>query len=127
MQIATVCVAVGGKVVIARFARAFDDTPTSSDHSGIGPASSRIVHRAERIQAMDFAVAPTKSHRPTQASRRESTASPPEALPSFGANTPLGRPGQPAELAPIYVLLASNDSSYSTGQIYGATGGCGGP
>ncbi|MCF6367373.1 SDR family oxidoreductase [Rhizobium halophilum] len=50
-----------------------------------------------------------------------------DALAQFGSDTPLGRPGQPAELASIYVLLASPGSSYSTGQIFGATGGSGGP
>ncbi|ATB48601.1 SDR family oxidoreductase [Corallococcus macrosporus] len=50
-----------------------------------------------------------------------------ENLVSFGGNTPLGRPGQPAELASIYVELASQGTSYSTGQIFGATGGRGGP
>ena len=48
---------------------------------------------------------------------------PEEQVAEFGANTPLKRPGQPAELAPVYVLLASNDGSYITGQIYGVTGG----
>jgi NAD(P)-dependent dehydrogenase (short-subunit alcohol dehydrogenase family) len=52
---------------------------------------------------------------------------PPDKLPSFGADTPLGRPGQPAELAGVYVLLASPESSYATGQVYGAVGGRGGP
>jgi NAD(P)-dependent dehydrogenase (short-subunit alcohol dehydrogenase family) len=52
---------------------------------------------------------------------------PPDKLPSFGEDTPMGRPGQPAELAGIYVLLASNESSYATGQVYGAVGGRGGP
>ncbi len=42
---------------------------------------------------------------------------------TFGQQTPLGRPGQPAELAPVYVLLASDDSSYTTGMVYGVTGG----
>jgi hypothetical protein len=51
----------------------------------------------------------------------------PDALPSFGENTPIGRPGQLVELASIYVLLASNDASYATGQVYGATGGRGWP
>ncbi len=51
----------------------------------------------------------------------------PDKLPEFGADTPMGRPGQPAELAPIYVLLATNEDSYSTGQVYGAVGGNGGP
>jgi NAD(P)-dependent dehydrogenase (short-subunit alcohol dehydrogenase family) len=52
---------------------------------------------------------------------------PPEKLPTFGADTPMGRPGQPAELAGIFVLLASNESSFATGQVYGAVGGHGGP
>jgi NAD(P)-dependent dehydrogenase (short-subunit alcohol dehydrogenase family) len=51
----------------------------------------------------------------------------PKKLPQFGADTPLGRPGQPAELAPLYVLLASREATYSTGQIFGAVGGRGGP
>jgi len=52
---------------------------------------------------------------------------PTDALVEFGSDTPLGRPGQPAELAGVYVLLASPESSYSTGQIFGATAGDGGP
>ena len=48
---------------------------------------------------------------------------PTDRLPEFGANTPMGRSGQPIELAPLYVLLASEESSYSTGQIFGAVGG----
>jgi len=50
-----------------------------------------------------------------------------EKLKQFGGDTPLGRPGQPAELASIYVQLAANDGSYSTGQVYGAAGGSGQP
>ncbi len=41
----------------------------------------------------------------------------------FGAQTPLGRAGQPAELAPAYVLLASDEGSYMTGAIIPVTGG----
>jgi len=52
---------------------------------------------------------------------------PPDDVPVFGKETPMGRPGQPAELAGIYVLLASPESSYSTGQVFGAVGGRGGP
>jgi NAD(P)-dependent dehydrogenase (short-subunit alcohol dehydrogenase family) len=51
----------------------------------------------------------------------------PDKLPEFGSNTPMGRPGQPAELASLYVLLASDEPSYSTGQVFGAVGGRGGP
>jgi NAD(P)-dependent dehydrogenase (short-subunit alcohol dehydrogenase family) len=48
---------------------------------------------------------------------------PPEKVDEFGADTPLGRPGQPAEMAPAYVFLASDDSTYITGERIGATGG----
>jgi len=51
----------------------------------------------------------------------------PEDLTDFGADTPLKRPGQPAELAPLFVLLATQEPSFSSGQIFGATGGRGGP
>jgi NAD(P)-dependent dehydrogenase (short-subunit alcohol dehydrogenase family) len=45
------------------------------------------------------------------------------AFPEFGQKTLLGRPGQPIELAHVYVFLASNNASYVTAQIYGVTGG----
>ncbi|MDR6849009.1 NAD(P)-dependent dehydrogenase (short-subunit alcohol dehydrogenase family) [Sphingomonas sp. BE270] len=50
-----------------------------------------------------------------------------EKLEQFGGQTPLGRPGQPGELAGIYVLLAESGGSYATGQVYGAAGGSGMP
>jgi NAD(P)-dependent dehydrogenase (short-subunit alcohol dehydrogenase family) len=50
-----------------------------------------------------------------------------EKLQKFGGETPLKRPGQPAELASIYVQLAAADASYTTGHIYGAAGGSGQP
>ena len=48
---------------------------------------------------------------------------PPEALPEFGEQTPLGRAGQPAELAPAFVYLASGESSYVTGATIHVNGG----
>jgi NAD(P)-dependent dehydrogenase (short-subunit alcohol dehydrogenase family) len=50
-----------------------------------------------------------------------------EKLKHFGGQTPLGRPGQPAELASIYVQLAAEDASYAVGQVYGSAGGTGQP
>lgn len=50
-----------------------------------------------------------------------------EKLQKFGGDTPMGRPGQPVELASIYVQLAASDASYATGQVYGAMGGGGLP
>ena len=51
----------------------------------------------------------------------------PGKLGEFGQDTPLGRAGQPAELAPLYVLLASEEASFSTGTAVGAHGGKGNP
>ncbi len=51
----------------------------------------------------------------------------PDKLQQFGGMTSLGRPGQPAELASIYVQLAASDASYATGQVYGSAGGTGHP
>ena len=48
---------------------------------------------------------------------------PTEDLPEFGQSTPLGRPGQPAELAPAYVFLASSESSYVSGSTLHVNGG----
>lgn len=46
-----------------------------------------------------------------------------EKVQEFGKATPMGRPGQPAELAPTFVFLASQESSYISGEIIGVTGG----
>jgi NAD(P)-dependent dehydrogenase (short-subunit alcohol dehydrogenase family) len=48
---------------------------------------------------------------------------PGDKVAEFGKSTPMGRPGQPAELAPVYVFLASADSTYITGECIGVTGG----
>jgi NAD(P)-dependent dehydrogenase (short-subunit alcohol dehydrogenase family) len=67
------------------------------------------------------AVAPGPVWTPLNASDE---GEPPEAVAKFGAQTPLGRPAQPEELAPAYVFLASNaDSSYITGTVLQVMGG----
>lgn len=65
------------------------------------------------------AVAPGPIWTPLQ----PSAGQPPEKLPDFGAQTALGRAGQPAELAPAYVFLASPESSYVVGETLAVTGG----
>lgn len=65
------------------------------------------------------AVAPGPIWTPLQPSHGQ----PPEKIRQFGENTPLGRPGQPAEVAPAYVFLASQESSYITAEVIGVTGG----
>jgi NAD(P)-dependent dehydrogenase (short-subunit alcohol dehydrogenase family) len=56
---------------------------------------------------------------------QSSGGQPQDAVMKFGEQTPFGRPGQPVEIAPIYVLLASQEGSYLTGEVFGATGGAG--
>ena len=48
---------------------------------------------------------------------------PEEKAQQFGQDSPLGRPAQPVELAPLFVFLASNESSYITAEVVGVTGG----
>lgn len=50
---------------------------------------------------------------------------PDEKVENFGAASDFGRPGQPVEIAPLYVLLASQEGSYLNGEVFGATGGKG--
>jgi len=47
----------------------------------------------------------------------------PEKVKKFGADTAFGRAAQPVEIAPLFVFLASNESRFVTGEVYGATGG----
>ncbi|VXC68493.1 SDR family oxidoreductase [Massilia sp. 9I] len=69
------------------------------------------------------AVAPGPVWTPLQVSGGQTQ----ENLKKFGSDTPMKRPGQPAELAATYVTLASDESSYTTGHVYGVSGGGGQP
>jgi NAD(P)-dependent dehydrogenase (short-subunit alcohol dehydrogenase family) len=69
------------------------------------------------------AVAPGPIWTPLQVSG----GAPMERLENFGGQTPIGRAGQPVELASIFVQLAAADASFATGQVYGAAGGGGQP
>ena len=77
--------------------------------------AKQLISKGIRINA----VAPGPFWTPLQPSGGQ----PPDALVTFGAKSPMGRPGQPAEIAPTYVLLASSEASYVTGEVYGNTGG----
>ena len=77
--------------------------------------AKQLVQKGIRVNA----VAPGPFWTPLQPSGGQ----PPEKITSFGEGSPFGRPGQPAEVAPTYVLLASQESSFVTGEVYGVTGG----
>jgi NAD(P)-dependent dehydrogenase (short-subunit alcohol dehydrogenase family) len=117
----------GSAIINTASVNAYDPSPEILDYSATKGAiaiftkglAKQLAEKGIRVNA----VAPGPIWTPLQPSGGQ----PPQKLPSFGADTPLGRPGQPVELAPIYVLLASHESSYATGQVYGAVGGRGGP
>lgn len=77
--------------------------------------AKQVIERGIRVNA----VAPG----PIWTVLQPSGGQPPEKIPDFGSQTPMKRPGQPAECAPLYVLLASQESSYITGEVFGVTGG----
>ncbi|MBA1204132.1 SDR family oxidoreductase [Pseudomonas capeferrum] len=77
--------------------------------------AKQVIDRGIRVNA----VAPG----PIWTVLQPSGGQPPEKIPEFGSQTPMKRPGQPAECAPLYVLLASQESSYITGEVFGVTGG----
>ncbi|WP_229722957.1 SDR family oxidoreductase [Xylophilus rhododendri] len=56
---------------------------------------------------------------------QSSGGQPPEKVTEFGTESAYGRPGQPVEIAPVYVLLASQEASFISGEVYGVTGGAG--
>ena len=81
--------------------------------------AKELIQRGIRVNA----VAPGPFWTALQVSGGQTT----QNVEKFGSETPIGRPGQPAELAATYVQLASSESSYITGQIFGASGGNGEP
>lgn len=117
-----------GSVIIATSSeQAIDPSPDIYDYAQTKAATTNYV-RSLAKQLADKGirvngVAPGPIWTPLQVSGGATM----EKLKQFGGQTPLGRPGQPAELASIYVQLAANDASYATGQVYGAAGGAGQP
>ena len=79
--------------------------------------SAQLVEKGIRVNA----VAPGPFWTPLQPSGGQ----PQDKIEKFGSEVPMGRPGQPVEIAPVYVFLASQEASYVTGEVYGCTGGMG--
>ncbi|MBI4783508.1 MAG: SDR family oxidoreductase [Oscillatoriophycideae cyanobacterium NC_groundwater_1537_Pr4_S-0.65um_50_18] len=79
--------------------------------------SKQMIEQGVRVNA----IAPGPFWTPLQPSGGQTQ----EKVEKFGSEVPLSRPGQPIEIAPVYVLLASQEGSYITGEVYGVTGGIG--
>jgi len=77
--------------------------------------SQNLIERKIRVNA----VAPGPIWTPLNPSGGQ----PPEKIPDFGKDTPMGRPGQPNEVAPAFLFLACDDSSYMAGQVLHPNGG----
>jgi NAD(P)-dependent dehydrogenase (short-subunit alcohol dehydrogenase family) len=114
----------GSAIINTASVEAYDPTETILPYSASKSAlvsvtkglAKKLLEKGIRVNA----VAPGPIWTPLN-----THGSPEEELKKFGEDAPLGRPGQPVELAPIYVLLASNQGSYITGEVYGVTGGSG--
>lgn len=115
----------GSTIVNSTSIQAYEPSPTLVDYASTKAAinnftkglAQQVAPKGIRVNA----VAPG----PFWTALQVSGGQPKEDLPEFGADTPLGRAGQPVEIAPIYVLLASDEASYITGEVYAATGGSG--
>jgi NAD(P)-dependent dehydrogenase (short-subunit alcohol dehydrogenase family) len=117
-----------GSVIIGTTSeQAYDPSPELYDYAQTKAATMNYVKSlAKQLGPKGIrvnGVAPGPIWTPLQASGGASM----EKLEQFGSHTPLGRPGQPAELGSIYVQLAAEDASFATGQVYGAAGGSGQP
>ena len=117
-----------GAVIIGTTSeQAYDPTPELYDYAQTKAATMNYVKSlAKQLGPKGIrvnGVAPGPIWTPLQVSGGATM----EKLENFGSQTPLGRPGQPAELGSIYVQLAAADASFATGQIYGSAGGSGQP
>ena len=113
----------GASIITTASIQATHPSPSLLDYAPTKAAILAFTRALARQVAADGirvnCVAPGPVWTPLQTSGGQ----PEKKIPEFGAETPMKRPGQPVEMAPLYVLLASQESSYVTGEVYGATGG----
>jgi NAD(P)-dependent dehydrogenase (short-subunit alcohol dehydrogenase family) len=119
--------AAGSCIIATTSEQAYDPTPDLYDYAQTKAATMNFVKSlAKQLAPKGIrvnGVAPGPVWTPLQVSGGATA----EKQKSFGGKTPFGRPGMPAELAGIYVLLADSQASFATGQIYGSSGGAGQP
>lgn len=113
----------GGSIITTASIQATHPSPSLLDYAPTKAAILGFTRGLARQVAAEGirvnCVAPGPVWTPLQTSGGQ----PGKKIPDFGSQTPMKRPGQPVEMAPLYVLLASQESSYVTGEVYGATGG----
>jgi len=117
----------GSAIINTSSVQAFDPSKELLDYAATKAAilsmtrslAKQLGEQGIRVNA----VAPGPYWTPLQPSGGQ----PVDKLVKFGETAPLGRPGQPAEIAAQYVLLASHESSFTTGNVWGSTGGETGP
>lgn len=113
----------GASIINTTSIQSYQPSPGLLDYASTKGAITAFTHSLAKMLVDKGirvnAVAPGPIWTPLQPSHGQ----PPEKLKQFGENTPLGRPGQPAEVAPAYVFLASQESSYITAEVIGVTGG----
>ncbi|MGI4750760.1 MAG: SDR family oxidoreductase, partial [Janthinobacterium lividum] len=117
----------GSAIIGTTSEQAYDPSPDLYDYAQTKAATMNYVKSlAKQLAPKGIrvnGVAPGPIWTPLQVSGGATQ----DKLKMFGGQTPMGRPGQPAELASIYVQLAASDASYATGQVYGSAGGSGQP
>jgi NAD(P)-dependent dehydrogenase (short-subunit alcohol dehydrogenase family) len=115
-----------GAVIIGTSSeQAYDPSPELHDSAQTKAAAMNYVKSLAK--QLGPRVSASMPLHPVRSGRQGSGGAPMEKLEKFGGHTPLGRPGQPVELASIYVQLAASDASYANGQVYGSSGGAGPP
>ena len=113
----------GAAIINCTSITAYEGAPILLDYSSTKGAitaftrslSQNLVNKKIRVNA----VAPGPIWTPLNPSGGQ----PPEKIPEFGKDTPMGRPGQPNEVAPAFLFLACDDSSYMAGQVLHPNGG----
>jgi NAD(P)-dependent dehydrogenase (short-subunit alcohol dehydrogenase family) len=117
----------GACIIATTSEQAYDPSPDLYDYAQTKAATMNYVKSLAKQLAVKGirvnGVAPGPIWTPLQISGGASE----KKYENFGSTTVFGRPGQPAELASIYVQLAADDASFATGNIYGAGGGQGQP
>lgn len=124
-QAATPHLYAGASVITTASIQAYDPSPILLDYATTKAGiiaytkglSKQLIEKGVRVNT----VAPG----PFWTVLQPSGGQPDEKVRHFGESSDFGRPGQPVEIAPIYVLLASQEASFINGEVYGATGGRG--